>query len=146
MRRDSCQYVRDVSKTVLEKLLYERSPVGALNAAADAINVLLSGGVGMQHLTLSRALRSHYKTAESLPHVAVAKKIQERTGEAVPSGSRVHFVFIKPEGGRGKGDLQVEFAEDAKYAKEQELPIDFLHYVDKQLLSPIMTYLSGMCL
>jgi len=144
VRRDSCKFVQDVSKEVLEKILFDRSPQGALEAAAASVKRLLDGDVPMEALTLTRALRSHYKNGgDALAHVQVSKKIQERTGEVVPSGTRIKFVFILSEEGRCKEDLQGSFAEDVEHVVEQNLQLDYLHYLDHQLVVPVMTYISA---
>jgi hypothetical protein len=44
---------------------------------------------------MSKALRTGYKNPDSLPHVVVARKIQERTGAPPVSGERVPDVFIR---------------------------------------------------
>ena len=92
-----------------------------------------------ESFVVSKALRGGYKNTAQ-PHLTVAKKILRRTGEAVPSGSRVPYVFV--EDPANADALLSERAEDPAYAREHGLVIDRLHYIRHQLQSPITALLD----
>jgi DNA polymerase elongation subunit (family B) len=69
----------------------------------------------------------------------VARKIKERTGERLGSGTRVPYVFVVDDNIDG---LISSRAEDPTYASEHGLEIDYLYYLENQLLSPITALLE----
>ena len=139
VRRDNCPLVKDVSSAILNKIMYERSPEGAVEEARACVLRVLRHEEPLDKFVVSKALRGDYKNTAQ-PHLYVAKKILQRTGQPVPSGVRVPFVFVhspaKPDG------LLAERAEDPEYVREQGLRLDTLYYVQNQLASPITALLE----
>lgn len=141
VRRDSAPIVRDVSNEILDMIMNERSSEKAILAARESILNVLRNKVPLEKFIISKALRSGYKNPDSLPHVAVAKKLKERRGYPPASGERVPYVFIrdaeKPDG------LQSLRAEDPDYVREHpDIELDTLYYIHNQLISPITTLLE----
>ena len=66
-----------------------------MKCARDLILDVLRGSRSIDEFVISKALRTGYKNPDSLPHVVVARKIQERTGAPPVSGDRVNYVFIR---------------------------------------------------
>lgn len=141
VRRDSCPLVKDVSQSILNRIMFDRSPEKAVEEARECIVRVLAGQEPWEKFVITKALRSDYKN-NAQPHVHVAKKILRRTGAAVPSGVRVPFVFVEdpanPDG------LLAERAEDPTYARNNNLVLDVLFYIHHQLESPITALLELM--
>lgn len=139
VRRDNCPLVKDVSSAILNKIMYERSPEQAVQEARACVLRVLRHEEPLDKFVVSKALRGDYKNTAQ-PHLYVAKKILQRTGQPVPSGVRVPFVFVhtpdKPDG------LLAERAEDPEYVREQGLRLDTLYYIQNQLASPITALLE----
>lgn len=143
VRRDSCPLVKQTSEKILDALLHGRSTAKALAIAQEAAYDLLSGKVPIEQLTISKAFRSGYKPGTCLPHATVAAKILQRTSVPVASGTRVPFVYLlNPANPDSLGHLK---AEDVGFAVENNLQIDYLHYWDSQLSSPIESLLEVVC-
>lgn len=139
VRRDSCPLVKEVSKSVLDAIMYDKNTAAALEAARSCVARVLRGEYGIEQFVVSKALRSDYKN-QSQPHLYVARKLEQRRGYPVPTGSRVPYVFIED---LTKPDcLQAERAEDPEFAVANDLPLDLLYYVDHQLKSPILALLE----
>ena len=138
VRRDSCALVKDVSERILEKLMYDRDPDGAHEVARGAILRVLSRQEPIDKFVVSKTLRNDYKNANQA-HVGVARKIEARTGQAPPSGSRVPYVFVK---GCLKNSLQVDRSEDPEFARQNNMELDVLYYIEHQLTTPITTLLG----
>lgn len=67
-------------------------------------------------------------------HVELAEKMRKRDPATAPTiGDRVPYVIIKA----AKGAKAYEKAEDPIYALENNLPIDFQHYLEHQLSQPL---------
>jgi DNA polymerase delta subunit 1 len=138
VRRDSCALVKDVSERILEKLMHDRDPDAAHQVARDAIVRIVSRQEPIEKFVVSKTLRNDYKNANQA-HVGVARKIETRTGQAPPSGSRVPYVFVK---GCLPKSLQVDRSEDPEFAREHNMELDVLYYIEHQLTTPITTLLG----
>ena len=139
VRRDSCPLVKEVSQAVLDAIMHRKDTQAALQAAREHVAAVLAGRHAIDKFVVSKALRGDYKN-DKQPHLYVAKKLARRRGHAVPSGTRVPYVFVEdmddPE------CLQAERAEDPAYARDHDLPLDLLYYVEHQLASPVCALLD----
>lgn len=139
VRRDNCPLVKDVSNAILDKIMHQRSADLAVAEARASVLRVLRHEEPLDKFVVSKALRSDYKNTAQ-PHLHVARKIQQRTGQPVPSGARVPFVFVadpaNPDG------LLATRAEDPEYVRAHDLKLDVLYYIQNQLESPITALLE----
>lgn len=142
VRRDFAPIVKTSSEAVLKKLLDEQDPEGAIATARDAVLSVLDAppGCDMTPYIMSKALRGNYANT-SQPHLFVAKRIHERTGEAVPSGARVPFVYVKRADETLLGTKSGQ-AEDPSWAKDHGMEINKIYYVQNQLRTPLLSMLE----
>lgn len=94
VRRDNCPLVKHVSNAVLDAIMYHKSSEAALEAARSHVAAILSGTCPVDQFVVSKTLRNDYKN-DKQPHLYVARKLGQRRGFPVPSGSRVPYVFVK---------------------------------------------------
>jgi len=143
VRRDNCPYTKDVLNGVVDKLLYERSVDGAEQFARKKIEELLTDKVPVEKLTISKSLKSHYKTENKAghklskpPHVMLAERIAKRDpASAYQPGDRIPYVFTQS---KDKNALQGDKSEDPEYVKSHpNLKIDSLYYLDHQISKPL---------
>lgn len=139
VRRDNCPLVKTASQAVLDAIMVHKSPELAVAEARRVVLGVLRGEYAMDQFVVSKRLASSYKQPNH-PHVAVARKRQERTGAAPPVGERIPYVFVRDDD-HPKG-LQAEIAEDPAYAAEHGLPLDVLYYVETQLRAPLVGLLE----
>lgn len=138
VRRDSCKFVRETCKTLLEAVLESQDPMIAVNMARDAKERLMSGNIDMTDLVLTKSLADSYKV--QMPHVEVVKKMKERNPGSEPQiGNRVPFVVIK-----NKGTRLFEKAEDPLWVEENNIPLDYEYYFDHQLKKPVEDLLEPL--
>lgn len=135
VRRDNCPLVKDVLSECLDALLFQRDAKLALDVARQHIRRVLDNEHPMAKFVVSKTLRSGYKV-DTQPHVFVARKIQQRRGFPVPSGTRVPYVFV--ENKDDPNQKQAEKAEDYEYASSKNLIVDRLYYIDHQLRKPLI--------
>ena len=138
VRRDVAPIAKEVSQKVLDALMVDKSPDKALHQARTSVLRVLQGQAPLEDFILSKTLRSGYKNS-NLPHVAVARKIKERTGTAPHSGERIPYVFIRDES--NPNGLQTERAEDPQQVTSVD-QLDLLYYVDHQMTSPLVGLLE----
>jgi len=135
VRRDSCPFVRETLKTLLNMILESSDPRPVIDAAREAARTLMSGKVPLEKLLMSKQLASHYKVP--MPHSTVRDKMKERSPGSEPQqGDRVSFAIIK---GPGK---MYEKAEDPGWIREKNTPLDYQYYFTNQLKKPVQDLLE----
>ena len=143
VRRDSAPIVRRVCHSILDALMEEQDTVKALAIARGAVLDVLEGRVEWEEVTLSKTLRGSYKN-DAQPHLHVARLIRQRTGESLPSGARVPYVYVVRDDSSVLGVKSLQ-AEDPTYAREHGMRIDALHYVNNHLRNPVTSLLEVVC-
>jgi DNA polymerase delta subunit 1 len=148
VRRDNTPHMREVCKELLDVVL-ESSDTGPPKALAlqRAIE-LIEGDVPNEKLILSQGLSDSYK-AKGLSvsinspdikdinqaHVQVVRKMRERQPGSEPqSGDRVPYILIDTGDPKAKA---FEKSEDPKYAKDNNLKIDYNYYFINKFLNPV---------
>lgn len=139
VRRDFTPIAKRVSVHVLNALMIDKCPEKAIRDAREEVLNVLCGRVPVDDFVLSKTLRTGYKN-DNQPHVAVARKIRQRTGTSPHSGERVPYVFVRDDD--NPDGLQVDRAEDPGWAADNSLPLDYLYYIDHQLTSPLVGLLE----
>jgi DNA polymerase delta subunit 1 len=137
VRRDSCPFVRETLKKLLEMVLSSSDPTPVIEEAREAARSLIQGKVPMEKLLMSKQLAAEYKVP--MAHVAVRDKIKERAPGSEPQqGDRVSFVIVKGDG------RMFEKAEDPAWVKEKSVPIDYQYYFNNQFKKPIQDLLEPL--
>jgi len=137
VRRDSCPYVRETLKKLLELILESSDPRPAIELAREAARDLMQGKVSMEKLMMSKQLAAEYKVPT--PHVTVRDKIRARAPGSEPQqGDRVAFVIVKGDG------KMYEKAEDPAWVKEKGTPLDYQYYFTNQFKKPVQDLLEPL--
>ena len=139
VRRDNAPIVKDVLSECLDALLVDKSPAEALNIAREHVRRVLDNEHALEKFVISKTLRTDYKM-DTQPHVFVARKIFQRRGFPLPSGSRVPFVYV--ENKLHPRAVQSSKAEDPEYAMDNRLVVDRLYYINQQLRKPLVSLLE----
>ncbi len=153
VRRDNCQYVKEVCITLFDILMREKNQAKAIEYAKDSIDKLLNGDVPIEKLILSKSLKATYKNGEeqipwtgekivgnkteyveiNYPHVRLAQKLRQIDPMNSPKPpERIPFVYIV---NKKKNTLQWERVAHPDYLENNK--IDTLYYFDHQLKTPI---------
>jgi len=135
-RRDYAAIAKRFYAGALQILLNERDVTKAANFVKDMAGDLIDGKFGLQPLTISKSLRSEYKSAPA--HKMLADRIAIREpGNAPASGDRIPYVYVQAEVGQKASDLQGERIETPSYIKEKGLKPDYMYYIDHQIANPL---------
>ena len=144
VRRDNCSLVKEVVNNCLKKILIDRSYEEAINYCKSVISDLLQNRIDLSMLVISKGLGKKIKTNMSnerkpanethyvnrQPHTELATKMKKRDEASAPSvGDRVAFVMIKG----AKGMKGYEKSEDPLFVLENNIPLDYTHYLEHQL-------------
>lgn len=128
VRRDTCEYVRDVLGKITELIIKHNNEQDALIATRRAIQDLFEQNVETQRLILTRNIKRSYKN-ENIPHVRLAKRLADRNDvDQVRAGDRIQFVFVD------NGNI-----ETPAYVSANKIQLDAMAYFDKQFKTPIDT-------
>jgi DNA polymerase delta subunit 1 len=139
VRRDSCPYVRETLKNLLEMILESDDPRPPVEFAKQAAKALTDGQVPMSKLLMSKQLAANYKV--KMPHVEVRNKIRERAPGSEPQqGDRVPFVIVEGP----KNAKMFEKAEDPAWVQEKGIKIDYQYYFTNQLKRPVCDLLEPL--
>jgi DNA polymerase delta subunit 1 len=137
VRRDSCPFVRETLKRLLEMVLESSDPNPVITAAREAAKTLIQGNVPIEKLLMSKQLAAEYKVP--MPHVTVRDKIRARAPGSEPQqGDRVSFVIVKGDG------KMYEKAEDPAWVSEKNVPLDFQYYFTNQFKKPVQDLLEPL--
>lgn len=135
VRRDNPGFVKDISKQVLDTIMYEYDVEAATKLVKDFAKSLLDNKIDISKMTVSKSLRADYVN-NNQPHIVVANKIKQRNPGSEPkTGDRVPYVFVKDA---TKG-LQCFKAEDPTFVKDNGIEIDTLYYLEHCLINPMCT-------
>jgi DNA polymerase delta subunit 1 len=138
VRRDSCKFVRECCKKLLDIVLETSDPSPAIQFVRNAKTDLLSGVIDINNLIITKSLAESYKV--QMPHVEVVKKMRARNPGSEPQiGSRVPFVIVK-----AKGDRLFEKAEDPVWTVDNKVPLDYEYYFEHQLKKPMEDLLEPL--
>jgi len=135
-RRDYAGIVKVIYGGALRILLSQKDIVGAAQFVKGKLLDLANGKVSVNQLTLTKALRSDYKSAPA--HKILAERITLRDpGNAPASGDRISFLYVLPAVGQQASKLQGERIETPSYIKQKGLSIDMKYYMEHQLMNPL---------
>jgi len=137
VRRDSCPFVRETLKTLLNMILDSSDPRPVIEFARKCGRDLMTGKIPIEKLLMSKQLASSYKVP--VPHVTVRDKMKHRAPGSEPQqGDRVSFVVIQ---GPGK---MYEKAEDPVWAVQHTIPLDYHYYFTNQFKKPVQDLLEPL--
>ena len=142
-RRDSCDYLKDVYGGILNILMKENNIQKAIKFLNNSLNDLINGNVGIDKLSITKALRGYYKNPNQIGHYVLAQRIGKRDpGNKPKPGDRMKFVFIV---NKDRKALMGDKIETLDYIIQNKLDIDYTHYITNQLMKPLQQ-LFGLAL
>lgn len=98
---------------------------------------LLLGQFPLNCFVLSKSLSAEYKNPESIAHRVLADRANERGTDNFQSNDRVAYVHVVTKNPQGRTLLQGDKIETVSCFTENNLKIDYAHYVEKGIAKPI---------
>lgn len=134
-RRDSAKIVKDVYGGIIDKIIKEQDLEGSFVFLKEYLERIVKGDIDISRLVLSKTLRSSYKDPSKIAHKVLADRIKERDpGNAPQTNDRLPYVYIKNENATLQGDK----IETIEYINENNIEIDYLHYITNQIMKPVL--------
>jgi DNA polymerase elongation subunit (family B) len=147
-RRDNAPIVKIVVGGIIDYLLKNRDIDRAVEYTKEVLRKLMDGAYPIDKFIISKTLRANYKQTKniktgkltSLPaHKILADRMAARDpGNKPQINDRIPFVYIvKDMGKKKKKDiLQGDLIEHPDYVIKQGLKIDYLYYLEHQIINP----------
>ena len=138
-RRDNCQLAKNTMKMYLDELIVNGHPVDALRSVLNNINKMMSGALDIDEYVVTKALtKTNYVNAQI--HVNLMQRIKSRAPGTEPLlGDRIPYVVVK----RNNKPL-ADRGEDPNYVIEQNIPLDYMWYLEKQIVGPMTRLIEPM--
>ena len=135
-RRDNAPIVKDIYGGVIDILMKEKSVDKAITFTEQMLQTLVNGEVPIEKLIITKSLRSNYKNPKQIAHKVLADRIGIRDpGNKPRSGDRIPYAYIvNPD----KKALQGNRIETPSYIKDNELQLDYAHYITNQIMKPLL--------
>ena len=132
-RRDYCKFAKETYEGVMEMVATGKSSDCVKDYVDMMMLKLLCNKCSIDDVVITKSLArqlSSYKVNQ--PHVVFARRLVQKTGIDIKPGTRLEYVYVKTE------DKMVTPEE----AKENELPIDGIFYINKQIATQVDDVLS----
>lgn len=136
-RRDNAPILKQIYGAAVQELLLRQDVVAAVKVVKEGVKSLVEGKVKLSMLTITKSLRSEYKTTPPAHKVLADRMAVRDPGNAPASGERVGYVYIKAQAGQKASDLQGERVETPAFIREKGLQPDYEYYILHQLMNPL---------
>jgi len=169
-RRDNCQYLRTTYQQIIQAILNKESEECVMNILYDRVNMLFTRQIddldfiiytGVKDL-LSYAQKNKQDQYTDIngevisnvvgpldprlvylnrPQILLCKKMTKR-GDEIPPNTRLEYIYLCMDNWEHQGDKAEDYTYYTENKIQQNLHIDYLHYIEKQLCKPISELLK----
>jgi len=136
-RRDNAPILKQIYGAAVQELLLRQDVAAAARVVKEGVRSLVEGKVKISMLTITKSLRSEYKTTPPAHKILADRMAVRDPGNAPASGERLGYVYIKPQAGQKASDLQGERVETPAFIREKGLEPDYEYYILHQLMNPL---------
>lgn len=147
-RKDTPDYIKSILLMMLGHFQNNTPMKEIIANIQEKIQYLLEGKVPLEQLTLSCSIKAHYANPDNVKQVKLASRMAIREPATAPkAGDRIRFVHIVPTGMNMITDryridpIKVgDRIETPEFVQQEQLPLDYYHYIVKILFSQMMQY------
>lgn len=134
-RRDNAPIVKEIYGGIIDILMKEKDIEKASDFLNKSIKELIDGKVPLSKLIITKSLRGNYKNPKQIAHKVLADRMGRRDPGNKPNiGDRIPYAYFKNPDHKS---LQGDRIEQPSYILEQNLEIDYAHYITNQIMKPI---------
>jgi DNA polymerase elongation subunit (family B) len=146
-RRDNAPIVKIIVGGIIDQIVKTKDITCALKYAKTVLRKLMDGKYPIDKFILSKALKARYKRPNSIAHRVLADRMGIRDpGNKPQVNDRIQYVYVVKDIGRQKKkDIkQGELIENPEYVVKNGLKIDYLYYLEHQIINPASQILELM--
>ena len=136
-RRDNAPILKMIYGAAIQELLIRQDVVAAARVVKEGVKSLVEGKIKLSLLTITKSLRSEYKTTPPAHKILADRMAVRDPGNAPASGERVGYVYVRPPPGQKASALQGDRVETPAFIREKGLEPDYEYYILHQLMNPI---------
>ena len=134
-RRDNAPIVKDVYGGIIDILMKERSITKSIDFLKTMLKTIVDGNIPIDKLVITKSLRGSYKNPLQIAHKVLADRMGERDpGNKPGPGDRIPFAYFI---NKNKKCLQGDKIELPSYIIENNLKLDYAHYITNQIMKPV---------
>ena len=135
-RRDNAPIVKDIYGGVVNILMKDKSLSKSIKFVNESLQNMIEEKYPIEKLLVTKSLRGYYKNPKQIAHKVLADRIGLREqGNKPGAGDRMNYAYIKNE---NKKALQGEKIETPEFIKDNNLKLDYGHYISNQIMKPLL--------
>jgi DNA polymerase elongation subunit (family B) len=135
-RRDNAPIVKDIYGGVVNILMNEKSLPKSIKFVNEYLQNMIEEKYPIEKLVVTKSLRGYYKNPKQIAHKVLADRIGLREqGNKPGAGDRMNYAYIKND---NKKALQGEKIETPEFIKNNNLKLDYGHYISNQIMKPLL--------
>lgn len=135
-RRDNAPIVKDIYGGVVNILMKDKSLPKSIKFVNESLQNMIEEKYPIEKLLVTKSLRGYYKNPKQIAHKVLADRIGLREqGNKPGAGDRMNYAYIKND---NKKALQGEKIETPEFIKNNNLKLDFGHYISNQIMKPLL--------
>ena len=135
-RRDNAPIVKDIYGGVVNILMKDKSLPKSIKFVNESLQNMIEEKYPIEKLLVTKSLRGYYKNPKQIAHKVLADRIGLREqGNKPGAGDRMNYAYIKND---NKKALQGEKIETPEFIKNNNLKLDFVHYISNQIMKPLL--------
>jgi DNA polymerase elongation subunit (family B) len=135
-RRDNAPIVKDIYGGVVNILMKDKSLPKSIKFVNESLQNMIEEKYPIEKLLVTKSLRGYYKNPKQIAHKVLADRIGLREqGNKPGAGDRINYAYIKND---NKKALQGEKIETPEFIKNNNLKLDFGHYISNQIMKPLL--------
>lgn len=138
-RRDNAPIVKIVVGGIIDHILKNRDLNKAIEYTKEVLRKLMDGLYPIDKFIISKTLKAKYKKPSTIAHKVLADRMAVRDpGNKPQINDRIPFVYIVKDFGKKKKKdiLQGDLIEHPEYVIKNNLKIDYLYYLEHQIINP----------
>lgn len=148
VRRDNCKMVKNILVLSLDKILKERKPEDAVDAAKELVASIYQNTVDLSQLVITKNL-SKTDYAAKQPHTELNKRMKKRGELGYNIGDRIPYIIVKADltgnGSKTKPGANIkvcDHAEDPIYVMKRKMQVSPNYYL-RMLEAPLKRVLGA---
>jgi len=135
-RRDNAPIVKDIYGGVVGILMKDKNLPKSIKFVHECLNNMINEKYSIEKLLVTKSLRGYYKNPNQIAHKVLAERIGLREAGNKPGpGDRINYAYIKNP---NKKALQGEKIETPEFIKQNNLELDYGHYISNQIMKPLL--------